>query len=236
MRHAQERQRKAMRAQRSHHGKRRGQLLWSVLGAWLTMGLAQAAPLTPEALKTLQGGEAPLVLLDIDLPEQRAMTTWSAERFPPAVQIVTYSWRGATQEASAAAAPLVAAGLSAEALGGTPAQWIVAGVSLPTPRPPVSGLSVAGLQQALAQAPAPLLVDLRYPEQYAAKHLAQAIAIQPHEVADKFVGIAKAQPIVVYDDAGQAGAHVAERLRDMGYGYATYLEGGFVAWEAAQPQ
>lgn len=202
----------------------------------LISGVALAEPLAPEALKTLQAGQGPLLLIDIDLPEQRAMTAWSAEMFPSAVQIVTYTWRGATQEAADAAAPLVASGVAAVPLGGSPAQWIIAGVSLPTPRPPVSGLSVAGLQQALAQAPAPLLVDLRYPEQYTAKHLAQAIAIQPHELAEKFVGIAKAQAIVVYDDAGQAASHVAERLRDMGYGNATYLDGGFVAWEAAQPQ
>lgn len=216
-------------------GKQFAPLLGGLLGAWLMAGTVQADPLTPEKLATLQAEQTPLLLIDIDLPEQRVKTTWPTTMFPPGVQIVTYTWRGATQEAADAAAPLVAAGLPAFPLGGTATQWIIARVNLPTPRPPVVGMPVAGLQQALTQSQPPLLVDLRYPEQYAAKHLAQAVAIQPHELPEKFVGIAKDRVIVVYDDANQAGEHVAERLRDMGYGNATYLDGGFAAWEAAQP-
>lgn len=204
-----------------------------LLGWLLGVGLVSAEPLTPEALKALQAGGTPLQLIDIDLPEQRAMATWPASMFRSGTQFVTYTWRSVTQEAADVAAPLAAAGLPAAPLAGTPAQWIVAGVQLPTPRPPVSGLSVAGLKQALAEGRVPLVVDLRYPEQFAAKHLDQAVQIQPHEIAEKLGTIAKDRWIVVYDETVQAAPHVAERLRDLGFGYATYLEGGWLAWEGA---
>lgn len=84
--------------------------------------------------------------------------------------------------------------------------------------------------------PAPLLIDVRAPEEFAAGHVAGAVHIPAGELPDRLQEIPQDRLAVPYCNMAHRGSSRSEGaaalLRESGYD-AQALEGGYPAWEAA---
>lgn len=77
----------------------------------------------------------------------------------------------------------------------------------------------------------PLLLDVRTVDEYEVSHLKGAIRVSPNErIGTVTRGLAKDQPIVVYDSVGFRAASFARRLQQEGFREAKYLDGGIFKW------
>lgn len=72
------------------------------------------------------------------------------------------------------------------------------------------------------------LVDVRTPDEYAAKHIDGAVNVPVDDVATHDFG-GKDKPIVLYCMHGQRSSRAAEALRSSGYTHV-YLLGAMSAW------
>lgn len=78
---------------------------------------------------------------------------------------------------------------------------------------------------------APLLLDVREPEEYAVSHIAGAQRTRDLESALALLGDApKDRPIVVYCSVGYRSSSLAKALREKGYGEVQNLQGSIFAW------
>jgi len=86
------------------------------------------------------------------------------------------------------------------------------------------------------QEAAPLIIDVRSGEEYAAGHVAGAVNIPFDELSVRMDQIAANRPVVTYctmrHPEASRGERAAERLRASGYS-THVLDGGLPAWEAA---
>lgn len=102
--------------------------------------------------------------------------------------------------------------------------------------PEISGEDLA---QRIAAGDAPLLLDVRTPEEFAEGHIPQALNIPYDALAGRIgeLGIEdREREIVVYCRSGRRAAEAEETLRRAGYQGVRHLEGDMTAWrEAGRP-
>ena len=81
------------------------------------------------------------------------------------------------------------------------------------------------------QRPAPVVLDVRSPEEFAVSHLRGARDVDPQAAADQAVGhIDKATPIVTYCSVGYRSSALAERLQKAGFTNVRQLDGSIFQW------
>jgi rhodanese-related sulfurtransferase len=87
----------------------------------------------------------------------------------------------------------------------------------------------------LAAAPAPVLLDVRSPEEFAAGHIHGALHIPYEDVAQRKSEIPEGAPIVVFCAVGPRARAAEKSLVAAGVDPARvlHMDGGMVAWEAA---
>ncbi|MBX3014154.1 MAG: rhodanese-like domain-containing protein [Caldilineaceae bacterium] len=90
---------------------------------------------------------------------------------------------------------------------------------------PVPEWTIADLQQALASAPAPLLLDVREPYEWRQVHIPAAIHIPMNDIPQHLAELPHNQPIVVFCAHGSRSYDVAGYLIEQGY-TAYSLAGG----------
>lgn len=96
-------------------------------------------------------------------------------------------------------------------------------------------ISVEALAVKIEQGSAPLILDVRSPEEYAAGHILGAINIDYRDISDELETIRTFNPnqVVVYCEKGIRAAISQKQLTDAGFTPVTQLTGSFFAWRAA---
>ena len=117
-------------------------------------------------------------------------------------------------------------------LGGAQAlNWVETKELVRTEFPEAPQLSVTGLAQVLSgSAPAPLLIDVREPEEYAVSHLPGAVNAQGPELERLVRETGAKRPIVLYCSVGYRSSRATEALRREGFANVTNLEGSIFEW------
>lgn len=87
----------------------------------------------------------------------------------------------------------------------------------------------------LAEAPAPVVLDIRTPEEVAAGRLAGAVNIDFYEAdfADRIAALDRDAGYVVYCRSGSRSGQAMELFDSLGFSNVTEIDGGIVAWSAA---
>jgi rhodanese-related sulfurtransferase len=81
-----------------------------------------------------------------------------------------------------------------------------------------------------ADAPAPLLLDARSPDEFVVSRIPGAARVDPEDRQPAPPGISPDRRIVVYCAVGYRSAAIARRLRKQGYSDVRNLEGGIFKW------
>jgi rhodanese-related sulfurtransferase len=111
--------------------------------------------------------------------------------------------------------------------------WFLLKKSLEHRFPEVAWISTEELANLLADKsrPAPLLLDVRTPEEWNVSHLPGARHAEPKaSVESVTAGILKETPIVTYCAVGYRSAEMAKRLRAAGFTNVRNLEGSIFEW------
>lgn len=96
-----------------------------------------------------------------------------------------------------------------------------------------AAVDVATLRAELGAAPAPRLVDVRSPEEYALGHLPGAVSMPLDRLADGAGSLAQAESVVVYCSGGVRAMQAARRLGDLGFRRVRRLADGIEGWTEA---
>jgi len=98
-----------------------------------------------------------------------------------------------------------------------------------------SEIAAVELAQRVRKPPAPLILDVRSPREYAAGHVPGAVNIPHAELAGRLgeLGIDKSDEVVVYCLAGQRAAMAEQVLIEAGYTSVLHLEGQMRGWQQA---
>ncbi len=94
--------------------------------------------------------------------------------------------------------------------------------------------SAGGLATALRRSPAPQLVDVRTPAEFAAGHVAGAVNVPVTALSSRLpgLGLDPARPVVAICLSAHRSAPAVRLLRQRGFD-AAHLAGGMNAWRAA---
>lgn len=95
-------------------------------------------------------------------------------------------------------------------------------------------VSVRDLQSALAQNPAPTLIDVREPFEYAEGHVEGSVLVPLATVAARAGEFPKDEPVYVFCRSGNRSLQAAQTLVAAGHTDVRNVEGGIVAWTAAR--
>lgn len=102
----------------------------------------------------------------------------------------------------------------------------------------VPAISAADLEPRLATASAPLVLDVRTPEEYAQGHLPGARLIPHDQLATRLAELAAArdqdQEVIVYCRTGRRAALAIDTLKRAGFSRLGHLQGGYQGWSAEQ--
>ena len=81
---------------------------------------------------------------------------------------------------------------------------------------------------------APLLLDVRTPEEYRDGHIAGALNIPVDQVAARHgvLGVGRDQEVIVYCRSGKRAALAQQTLQSLGYRDVHLLDGSMQAWQA----
>jgi rhodanese-related sulfurtransferase len=119
------------------------------------------------------------------------------------------------------------------ALGFRSVDWFLLKTSLRHKFPKVEWISTNELADWLAnkRRPAPVLLDVRTPEEWNVSHLPGARRVEPNASTESAAaGVAKETPIVTYCAVGYRSGEMAERLRAAGFTKVRNLEGSIFQW------
>lgn len=111
--------------------------------------------------------------------------------------------------------------------------WRAVDRMIETKFPDVPVITTDSLAQRLADpdAPRPVLLDARSPEEYAVSHLPRARRIAPTRTTFPSLDtLAADTPIVVYCSVGYRSARITSRLRKQGFTNASNLKGSIFRW------
>ncbi len=102
------------------------------------------------------------------------------------------------------------------------------------PEAPVSAsaVDVTEAQRRLASREA-VLIDVREPDEWAAGHVAGATHIPLGDLAARLAEVPRDRPVLLFCRSGNRSGKTTAFLRQQGYGQATNVEGGIVAWQGA---
>jgi rhodanese-related sulfurtransferase len=118
-------------------------------------------------------------------------------------------------------------------LGMRSVDWFLLKKSLRHKFPKIEWISTSELADWLANKhrPAPVLVDVRTPEEWNVSHLPGARRVDPSASTENVsAGLSKDTPIVTYCAVGYRSGEMAERLRAAGYNNVHNLEGSIFEW------
>ena len=119
------------------------------------------------------------------------------------------------------------------ALGLRSVDWFLLKKSLRHKFTKVEWISTSELADWLAnkRRPAPVLLDVRTPEEWNVSHLAGARRVDPSASAESAAaGLSKETPIVTYCAVGYRSGETADRLRAAGFSNVRNLEGSIFQW------
>jgi len=94
-------------------------------------------------------------------------------------------------------------------------------------------ISPQQLERRLAQADAPLLLDVRTPQEFQAGHIPGAINVPHEQVASRAAELASEHGVAVYCMKGPRARLGEQALLASGATEVLHVEGGFSAWQAA---
>jgi phage shock protein E len=80
---------------------------------------------------------------------------------------------------------------------------------------------------------APLAIDVRTAEEFAAGHIPGAVHIPYEQVAERIGDVDAPDGVALYCKAGPRARKGEKALLEIGYGPVYHLEGGFSAWQAS---
>jgi rhodanese-related sulfurtransferase len=119
------------------------------------------------------------------------------------------------------------------ALGMRSIDWFLLKKSLRAKFTKIEWISTGELADWLAnkRRPAPVLLDVRTPEEWSVSHLPGARRVDPNaSVETAAAGLSKETPIVTYCAVGYRSGEMAERLRAARFGNVHNLEGSIFQW------
>ena len=120
------------------------------------------------------------------------------------------------------------------------AGYLEGGMQALAPRPELvrrtERITAATLAEQLAEPLPPVVLDVRTPREWAAKHIAGSLNIPLNHLAARCSEIPPDRPIVVHCASGYRSAIAASLLEQQGMTTLADLVGGFAAWEASQLQ
>jgi rhodanese-related sulfurtransferase/glyoxylase-like metal-dependent hydrolase (beta-lactamase superfamily II) len=99
---------------------------------------------------------------------------------------------------------------------------------------PTERISAPMLAQELASADAPLLLDIRNPREWEAKHIAGSVNISLNHLEERLAEIPLDRRIAVHCAGGYRSSIAASILQSHGITNLVEMAGGLAAWEAAQ--
>ena len=94
-------------------------------------------------------------------------------------------------------------------------------------------ISPAELQKILAAQPSSPVIDVRTPMEFAEVHVPQARSIPLDELKPGELQLAKDQPVYLLCRSGQRATKAAEKFAKEGFAQPVVVEGGTLAWIAA---
>ncbi|HEY8834388.1 MAG TPA: rhodanese-like domain-containing protein [Chthoniobacterales bacterium] len=118
-------------------------------------------------------------------------------------------------------------------LGMRSIDWFLLKKSLRAKFTKIEWISTGELADWLAnkRQPAPVLLDVRTPEEWNVSHLPGARRVDPNAAVDTAAaGLSKETPIVTYCAVGYRSGEMADRLRAAGFGNVHNLEGSIFQW------
>ncbi len=96
--------------------------------------------------------------------------------------------------------------------------------------PAVPAIGVDELQRQLQREPAPFLLDVREPWEYARGHIAGAHLIPLGELEQRVAEVPEDRPVLALCHVGQRSLLATVFLRRRGYTQVTNVDGGIAAW------
>jgi phage shock protein E len=99
----------------------------------------------------------------------------------------------------------------------------------------LSTVGVRDLHAALAQVPAPVVLDVREPHEYAAGHVEGALLMPLARTVELAIaaGVPQDEPVYVFCRTGNRSLQAAQALVAAGFVDVRNVDGGIVAWTAA---
>lgn len=96
----------------------------------------------------------------------------------------------------------------------------------------VASVAVDGLERALAASPAPRLIDVREPDEYASGHVPGAESVPLGQVEAWATTQPKDAPYLIVCQTGRRSLRASSTLAGLGFSDVTNVEGGTSAWQA----
>jgi len=97
----------------------------------------------------------------------------------------------------------------------------------------MKSISPAELQKILATQPSSTVIDVRTPVEFAEVHVPQARSVPLDELNPSALQLAKDQPVYILCRSGQRAMKAAEKFAKEGFTQPIVIEGGTLAWIAA---
>lgn len=99
----------------------------------------------------------------------------------------------------------------------------------------IATVSPQDAAERLVENPAPVVLDIRTPEEVAAGHLAGSVNIDFYEAdfADRIGELDRDASYVVYCRSGNRSGQAMELFESLGFSDVIEIDGGIVAWSAA---
>lgn len=95
------------------------------------------------------------------------------------------------------------------------------------------GIAPSELSERRASGTAPVVIDVRTPEEYAAGHIPGAVNIPFDRIAERITEIDAPHGVALYCMVGPRARKGEAALLGSGYTSVFHLEGGLAAWQAA---
>lgn len=101
--------------------------------------------------------------------------------------------------------------------------------------PVTASISGPALAARIADATAPVILDVRSEQEFASGHVPGAINVPHDQLSDRLasLGLAPDAEVVVYCESGRRAGRVEDELRQAGYSAVRHLEGDMGAWRTS---